>query len=233
MFIIPNVQYLGGFVIGEHREPLIYDFASIGEALFASVSYSLAPENKFPAGVKDCWVAFLWLRENAAALGADPNNVLVAGASAGGNLAAAVALKARAAGITLSGQVLMVPMLRFGAQTKSHQEFGGLSGLTTEAIVYYWNAYVNSRDDCESELCQPVVAKNLSASSPALVVVGLQDVLRDEGIEYYEQLKASGVDTKLLKIEGTHTKGLAMPWVRREIALEIKQLAANRGFSSP
>ena len=198
--------------------------------MFASVSYSLAPENKFPAGVNDCWEAFLWLRKNAVSFGADPNNVLVAGASAGGNLAAVVALKARAAKIPLTGQVLMVPMLRFGAQTLSHKEFGWLAGLTTEAILYYWMAYVGSREECETEMCQPVLATNLTSSAPALMVVGLQDVLRDEGIEYFDRLNAAGVPSKLLKIEGTHTKGLAMPWVRREIALKIRQLAANEGL---
>ena len=118
---LPLIVYFhyGGFVLGSHKEPLANVMADDVEAIVASVGYRLAPEHKFPAGVDDCWEALCWLSENAESLGADPTNIAIAGASAGGNLAAVMGLKARDNKLKLKGQAILVPMMRWGAQTES------------------------------------------------------------------------------------------------------------------
>ena len=172
-------------------------------AIVVSVDYRMAPEAKFPAPLDDCYAATVWSHENAAALGGDPARFAIGGDSAGGNLAAAVALAARErGGPAIVHQLLVYPVTDHRFDTQSYSDNGKDYFLTTEQMQWFWNHYLRGPEDAADPLASPLRAKDLSGLPPATVITAEFDPLRDEGRAYAKRLGEAGVPTKDLLYEG-------------------------------
>ena len=184
----------GGWVVGsiETHDGTCRAIASRSGCRVASVGYRLAPENRFPAAVDDCWTVTRWASGQA-------RSVAVAGDSAGGNLAAVMALRARDAGLPLACQVLVYPVTDRRFDTTSYVRNAEGYGLTLDAMRWYWDHYLPPRDHPEAS---PLRAASLAGLAPALVVVCEYDALRDEGVAYAERLRQAGVPVQLSEYEG-------------------------------
>lgn len=160
-----------------------------------AVDYRLAPEHPAPAAVDDAHAAYLWAREHAVELGADPRRVAVGGDSAGGNLAAVVTRLARDAGDPLpSLQWLIYPATDLRGGTRSRSLFADGFLLTKHDLDWFQARYVEGSGlDFPDPMVSPLLAEDLSGLSPALVVTAGFDPLRDEGDQYAAQLREAGV----------------------------------------
>jgi acetyl esterase len=186
----------GGWVIGnlETHDVVCRKLAHEGELIVVSVDYRLAPEHQFPAAVDDAITATKWIAANAIKLGIDPSRLMVGGDSAGGNLAAVVALAARDGnGPEIAGQVLIYPATDFSRKHPSHREVETSILLTHSVIGWFMNNYMGSAD-INDWRASPARAKTLAGLPPAYVLTAGADPLRDEGDEYAKRLKEAGVD---------------------------------------
>jgi len=203
--LLPALVYIhgGGFVVGSLD---LYDAdcrriaAEVG-AVVLSVDYRLAPEHPFPAGLEDCYATLTWVAENSAELGVDPDRIAVGGESAGGGLAAGVALLARdRGGPRLCLQFLGIPELDDRLETESMQTLVDSPITTIPNGEYSWDAYLGAGvrgTDQVSPYAAPARATGLAGLPPALVTAYEFDALRDEGIAYAQRLLAAGVPTEL------------------------------------
>jgi acetyl esterase len=186
----------GGFCIGSIglMDNVARELAHCARATVVSVEYRLAPEHPYPAGLDDCEAVTRWTLANAASLGASPDRVAVAGESAGGNLAAAVALRLRSnADALLAGQVLIYPSLDTSACThRSREQFAGIV-VARSTTDWFWESYSAGRDLAGDPCAAPVRAESLAGLPPAIVVLGGCDPLRDEGRLYARRLQEDGV----------------------------------------
>ena len=170
---------------------------------WSSVGYRLAPEHRYPAAVDDCVAATRWLAEKAGELGGDPARLVVAGDSAGGNLATIVARRARDdGGPPISFQALVYPATDAGLNTPSYREFAEGYGLTALGMQRFWAMYLDGADGAHPD-ASPLRAEDLTGLPPAFVLTAEADVLRDEGEAYAERLREAGVDVTLHRYEGT------------------------------
>lgn len=191
----------GGWVIGdlESHDGTCRALANASGAVVAAVDYRLAPEHPFPAAVEDAVAATRWLVDHAGDLGADGSRVAVAGDSAGGNLAAVVAITARdAGGPDLAFQLLVYPATdaRGGYPSLTENAQGYL--LTENSMRWFYGHYAPDPADWRAS---PILA-DLSGLPPALVMTAGFDPLRDEGAAYAEALRAAGVEAELINYEG-------------------------------
>jgi acetyl esterase len=194
---LPIVVYLhgGGWVIGslDTHDGLARALANRSGCRIAAVDYRLAPEHRFPAAVDDCWAVTRW------AFGQTPR-VAVAGDSAGGNLAAVMALRARDAGLRLAYQVLVYPVVDHRFDTASYAANANSYGLTLAGMRWYWDHYLGGADGADPD-ASPLRAASLAGVAPALVVVCGLDPLRDEGVAYAARLRAAGVPAEVFEYE--------------------------------
>jgi acetyl esterase len=185
----------GGWVIGnlETHDVVCRKLAYEGELIVISVDYRLAPEHKFPAAVDDAITSTKWISDNAGKLGIDASRLMVGGDSAGGNLAAVVALHARDnGGPAMAGQVLVYPATEFARTHPSHREPETSVLLTHSVIGWFANHYMGDADRSDWR-ASPARAKTFAGLPPAYVLTAGADPLRDEGDEYAAKLKAAGV----------------------------------------
>jgi acetyl esterase len=186
----------GGWVIGdlESHDVLCRQLTAASGVSVIAVDYRLAPEHKFPAAVDDAWAATRWVAAHAAALGVDGGKLAVGGDSAGGNLAAVVALLARdAGGPALALQVLIYPVTDLGAEAPSYDDFGDGFSLTRESMRWFRAHYLAGKGDGDDWRASPLRAKSLAGLAPALIVTAGFDPLRDEGAAYAARLRDAGV----------------------------------------
>jgi acetyl esterase len=202
---VPIVTYFhgGGFVIGDidtHDGPCRVLCAATG-AVVVSVDYRLAPEHRFPAALDDCVAATAWAAEHARDLGADPTRLGVAGDSAGGNLAAAVAIAARTAGgPAIRAQALVYPVVDFSTVHPSVKENGEGYLLTAAAMAWFCAQYLGDHDSADP-MASPLLA-DLADLPPAVVATAEFDPLRDEGRAYADALAGAGVAVHRLEFPG-------------------------------
>jgi acetyl esterase len=204
---LPALVYFhgGGWTFGDldTHDVICRELANLARCAVASVDYRLAPEHKFPAAVEDAVAATGWVAREARALGLDPGRIAVGGDSAGGNLAAVVALAARdAGGPALAMQLLIYPATDMAADAPSHREFADGYVLTRDAILWSRANYLRSPDDLADWHASPLRAPDLSRLPPAYVVTCGFDPLRDEGQAYAERLRAAGVPVTYECFEG-------------------------------
>ncbi|MGH8632000.1 MAG: alpha/beta hydrolase [Burkholderiales bacterium] len=195
----------GGFVIGdlETHDSACRMLANQADCIVVAVDYRLAPEYKFPAAVDDSEAALRWVALHAAEFGGDANRIAVGGDSAGGNLAAVVAILARNAGHPkLALQLLIYPATAPEPETSSHRKFAEGYVLTRNTIVWFYKQYLRSPKDANDFRYAPLVADDLSNLPPALVLVAGYDPLRDEGVDYAKRLIESGNRVRLANYEG-------------------------------
>jgi acetyl esterase len=186
----------GGWVIGDldSHDVVCRKLADDGQLIVISVDYRLAPEHKFPAAVDDAITATKWIAINGKQLGVDAARLMVGGDSAGGNLAAVVAISARDGnGPAIAGQVLIYPATDFAMTHTSHREPETSILLTHSVIKWFRDHYLNGAADAHDWRASPVRAGTLIGLPPAYVLTAGGDPLRDEGDEYAQRLKEAGV----------------------------------------
>lgn len=195
----------GGFVIGglETHDGTCRDLCDATGCVVVSVDYRLAPEHPFPAAPDDCYAVTAWLAEHGAEVGGDPTRLAVAGDSAGGNLAAVVAMMARdRGGPALCHQLLIYPVTDHHCDTASYQEHAEGYMLTRDMMRWFWSHYLADAAQGDDPLASPLRAQDLSRLPPATVITAEFDPLRDEGEAFAEKLIAAGVDTRLTRYDG-------------------------------
>lgn len=191
----------GGWVICDldSHDALCRRMANATACAVVSVDYRLAPEAKFPAAVDDGLAATAWAADNATSFGADPSKIAVAGDSAGGNIAAAVALRARDEhGPDLALQVLVYPVLDRRFDTPSYRANAEGFHLTAHTMRWFWDQYLRSDADGDDPYASPLRASSFAGLPPAVVVTAGFDPLHDEGVAYVAALRSAGVEVEHL-----------------------------------
>jgi acetyl esterase len=194
----------GGWVVGtlDTYDSLCRALAAAVPAVVVAVDYRLAPEDRFPAAVEDGYAATLWASRNAAALGGSQQRLAVAGDSAGGNLAAVVALGARDRGGPAIGfQLLVYPITDAAMDTASYREKADGYYLTAAGMRWYWDHYLGGADGLRPD-ASPLRAAFVGGLPPALVVTAEHDPLRDEGEAYAARLRDAGVAAAVRRYPG-------------------------------
>ncbi|MEO5838251.1 MAG: alpha/beta hydrolase [Acidimicrobiales bacterium] len=195
----------GGFIAGspDSHDGGARELCAQADAIVVSVDYRLAPEHKFPAAADDCHAALLWTAAHAAELGGDATRLAITGDSAGGNLAAAVALMNRdRGGPPLALQALVYPVIDPSCATPSAVANGEGYLLTTASMKWMWSLYVNGAEDYANPYAAPIAAASLAGLPPALVITAEFDPLRDEGEAYGRALEAAGVPVTISRYDG-------------------------------
>lgn len=184
----------GGWVIGniDSHDVVCRTLADEGQLVVISVDYRLAPEHRFPAAVEDAIAATEWISKNTRQLGIDASRLFVGGDSAGGNLAAVVAIHAREAGPKLAGQVLIYPATDFAMTHPSHSE-PETSALLTHTVIRWFRDHYLGASDGQHWKASPARANKFAGLPPAFVLTAGADPLRDEGDEYAKRLGEAGV----------------------------------------
>lgn len=186
-----RVLYLhgGGFLSGdlETHDPVCRLIADGAGLEVTGVAYRLAPEEPYPAAVTDCFSVLEWMAREGG------SRIAIVGDSAGGNLAAVLAIRARDAGIKLAAQVLIYPMLDAVMTSPSLVENAFVPPFTLVDCVQAWQWYLAPEVDRASADLSPLHARDLSGLAPALIVTAEFDILRDDGLRYRQKLRGSGV----------------------------------------
>jgi acetyl esterase len=195
-----------GFVVCDldTHDGMCRNLCAGANCVVVSVDYRLAPEHRFPAAPDDCLAATRWVEQNASALSGDAGRIMVAGDSAGGNLAAVTALRARdEGGPRLIGQMLIYPVTDYYQPgTPSMTENAEGYGLTRDGMIWFWDHYVRSPGDGVHPHASPIRAATLAGLPPALVATAQYDPLRDEGEYYAEALRKVGVPVEMKRWDG-------------------------------
>ena len=193
----------GGWVIGDlnSHDGVCRSLANKSGHAVLSVDYRLAPEHIFPAAFDDCVAAVKWASENAQALGIDNSRMAVGGDSAGGNLAAAVAL---AEIVPLKFQMLIYPAVDMSMESPSINENANAPILTKSVMAWFVDHYMGSEGDRGSIAASPMLASDeqLKRMPPAIVITAQFDPLRDEGEAYGKRLVESGVSATITRYNG-------------------------------
>jgi len=190
----------GGFCLGSVAlmDNVARELAHASGAAVLSVEYRLAPEHPFPAGLDDCEAVTRWALAHAADLGVPDGKIVLAGESAGGNLAATVALRLRDTDAPARpvGQVLIYPVV--DSRASDHPSRKAFLGLVVSEKMdeWFWASYGGGLDIDDEPLAAPLRSASLDHLPPALVVLGGCDLLRDEGRAYARRLAEAGVDTE-------------------------------------
>ena len=212
----------GGYVIGSNvmDDGLFAHWCRALGVVGVSVDYRLAPEHPYPAPLEDCYAALLWAHDHADEHGIDRARIGIGGGSAGGGLAAALAILARDRGeVPVAFQLLECPMLD-DRQTTPSSRMDGLKVWSREANTFGWRSYLGElygRDDVPGTAA-PAREADLRGLPPAYVSIGAADGFRDEDVEYALRLNQSGVPTELHVYPGVcHGVGMFVgtPWAER------------------
>ncbi|OAP62321.1 hypothetical protein AYL99_04524 [Fonsecaea erecta] len=200
----------GGWVVGSHEVEEVENrfLAAKAGAVVVSVDYRMAPEYKFPYAINDCFDVLQWCKSHATELGIDPEKIIVAGGSAGGNIAAVLAQKARDEGVSgIIGQILNIPVTchpnHFPSdkyEGDSYRQNKDASIIDAPKMMWFWEQYLP--DAQPDPYASPLLAKDLKNLPPALIQVAGMDPLRDEGLAYAEALKAAGNAVTLKTYKG-------------------------------
>lgn len=209
----------GGFTVGSidwvHNAAKCAHICAAAGCVVTTVEYRLAPEFPFPTAPEDCYSALLWVVDQAGELGIDPARIAIGGESAGGNLAAVVAMMSRdRGGPPLVLQVLEVPVTDMSRQSDEHpslERYGVGHGLDRAAIQAFQDDYLPGAVDRSAAYVSPLRADDLAGLPPAHVITAELDPLRDSGEAYARRLQEAGVRTTVHRFKG-HTHGSSGLW---------------------
>ncbi len=218
----------GGWVIGdlEGVDLSLRKIANRARCVVVSVDYRLAPEHPFPAAVEDTFAATCWAAEHAAELGANASRLAVGGESAGGNLAAVVALLARDAGAPLiSHQALVYPVTNHDFSTPSYTENAEGYLLTRQSMDWFWGHYLGTDGDGSDWRASPLRAESLADLPPAHILTMEFDPLRDEGEAYAARLREAGVPVVLSRYDGAIHGSFNMTELLEDGARAVEEVA--------
>lgn len=185
----------GGWVFGtlDGYDPFCRELALKSGFMVVSVDYRLAPENKFPRPLFDCYQALVWTFQNISTYNGNPCFITVCGDSAGGNLAASVALIAKERkGPSLAGQILIYPVLDYNFETDSYKKYAQHYFLTASSMIWFWNQYLPSPNEGANPLASPLRG-NIQGLPPTFLLLAHFDPLHDEGCAYAQKLKEGGI----------------------------------------
>jgi acetyl esterase len=204
---LPGLVYFhgGGWVLNflDIYDAELSDLAKASDSVIIAVNYQKAPEHPYPVPFNDCFATFLWVNENANILGIDPLKVGIGGDSAGGNLAAAVAIKTRdISGPKPAYQLLINPCNEKNFDTASYREYAEGYGLTRQRMIWFWEQYLQGSDHDQDPYACPSTAADFSNLAPAIIITAECDPLKDDGIKYEKLLRECGVQTRYLEYEG-------------------------------
>ncbi|GAA1886548.1 alpha/beta hydrolase [Actinomadura bangladeshensis] len=227
---LPAVVYLhgGGWVLGgvDNVDAACRDLAAATGCAVLNVGYRLAPEHPFPAAVDDAWAVLASAVREPDRYGIVPGAVAVAGDSAGGNLAAAVALLARDRGLPLAHQLLVYPVTDTAMDTPSWREYGTGYGLDARSLARFMDLYRGGADPADARLA-PLRAPDLAGAAPATVITAECDILRDEAEAYAHRLAAAGVPVELRRFDGVVHSFFLLPEIF-DAGAEAMEFAARR-----
>lgn len=194
----------GGWVLGDvdSVDSICRFLSREVNCVVVSVDYRLAPENKFPAAIEDAFDVTEWIFNNAPTLNGDATKIGIGGDSAGGNLAAVVALMGRDKSFSLCLQLLLYPVVKSDFTTDSYKRYGDGFGLTTAEMKWFWHHYVNNEKERKNPYISPIFADTLEHLPPAIIITAEYDPLRDEGEEYGVLLQKVGVPTFVKRYDG-------------------------------
>jgi len=195
----------GGWVIGDldTHDRDCREICVGADCIVVAVDYRLAPEHIFPAAPEDCYAALCWATANLDSLCALPGAVSVGGDSAGGNLAAAVALMARDRnGPAIAMQLLIYPVTDATMESGSYRDNADGYLLSRTMMSWFWDHYCPDLALRADPLASPIAAEDLAGLPPALVMTAEFDPLRDEGEAYAERLIAAGVEVEVRRFDG-------------------------------
>ena len=232
----PIVAYFhgGGWVLGSHEsdDAFCRDLCRRADALVLSLDYRHAPEARFPAAPEDAWAALNWVAANAEALGGDRSRLIVAGWSAGANLAAGVCQRARDEhGPAIAGQLLVTPVVDCDFSRPSYAENGEGYVLTKGLMEWFWNHYAEPAERTDPA-ASPLRAATLANLPPAAVFTSEFDPLRDEGDAYAKGLADAGVPVRHVPCRGhTHTSLTAVGMILSGARVRVEMAEALRGFA--
>jgi acetyl esterase/lipase len=197
----------GGWVFGDLDtcDSLCREISAQSRTVVASVDYRRSPEVKFPSAIEDGYAALQWLADPATARRFDlrPDEIVVGGSSAGGNMAAVLAVMTRdQAGPPLAGQVLIYPVTGYFPETLSYTENATGFGFDASFMPWMWEQYLASPKQGHDPRVAPLLTSNLAHVAPALVLTAEYDLLRDEGEQYAARLDQAGVPTQMTRYNG-------------------------------
>ncbi len=195
----------GGWVIGsiDEADTVARKLAERTSCAVVLAGYRLAPEHRYPVAVEDSWAALEWTGERLDGLAGAGAPLFVAGDSAGGNLAAVMALRARdRGGPPLAAQILIYPVTDADFDRPSYTDPANQVLLTREAMTWFWDHYAPDPARRAEADASPLRADDLSGLPPAVVLTAEHDVLRDEGEAYAERLREAGVAVNVMRHEG-------------------------------
>ena len=201
---LPGLLWIhgGGYVLGkvERDDAMAANLCRTAGCAIASVEYRLAPEHPFPAPLEDCYAALKWFAGSSAELGVEKSRIAIGGASAGGGLAAGLALLARdRAEVQLAGQLLIYPMIDDRNIAPANAERPDTHVWTRENNRAGWQAYLGREPGAADVSCYAAASRapDLSRLPPAYIAVGDLDLFLEENIEYARRLLSAGVPTEL------------------------------------
>ncbi|PSO21967.1 alpha/beta hydrolase fold domain-containing protein [Bradyrhizobium sp. MOS003] len=231
----PVVVYFhgGGWVLGDEQsdEPFCRDMVRRTGMMFVSVGYRHAPEHRFPTAAEDGYAATRWIAEHATELGGRPGPVLVAGWSAGGNIAAVTCQLARdRGGPEIAGQLLICPVTDCSFDRPSYNDNAAGYFLTRGLMYWFWDLYCSPADRADPR-ASPLRGK-VEKLPPAFVTTCEFDPLRDEGIAYAEAMSAAGVPVEQLKAHGHfHSSFTMVDVVITGVSGRVQMAEALRRFA--
>ncbi|HEX3588047.1 MAG TPA: alpha/beta hydrolase [Pseudonocardiaceae bacterium] len=204
---LPVLAYFfgGGWTLGtiDTSDGVCRALTNAAGCVTVAVGYRLAPEHKFPAAVDDCYAGTAWMAAHAAELGVDARRLAVGGDSAGGNLAAAVTLKAKAiGGPALLHQLLVYPNTDHASDTASLRENTDEALFNAKSVDWYWRHYLRAAEDGGHPLASPLRAADLTGLPPATLITAEYDPLRDQAEAYGDRLRAAGVPVEVSRYAG-------------------------------
>ena len=228
----PVVLYIhgGGWVLADLNT---YDssaraLANAAQAVVVSTEYRHAPESQFPAAHEDTFTVYRSLIDNARAVNGDPARIAVVGESAGGNMAASIALRARDEGVQMPlYQVLIYPVANAALDTASQRENVNARPLSTPMLPWFYERYLRSPADALSPYFSVLRAPNLSGLPPATIITAEIDPLRSEGRAYAERLRDAGVPVDYKNYDGVTHEFFGMGAVLDDAKQAVAQAAAG------
>ena len=196
----PAIIYFhgGGWVLNfiDIYDPVLSALANRTDSVIIAVSYQKAPEHPYPIPLNDCYAAFIWAHEHAQELGINTEKIGVSGDSAGGNLAAAVVLKARDSnGPKIAYQFLIYPCINRDLETSSYITFESGFGLSRKSMEWFWEQYLQGAAHDLDPYAVPISAKSFANLPPTIMITAEFDPLKDDGALYESALRKAGVKT--------------------------------------
>ncbi|MEV9641421.1 alpha/beta hydrolase [Mammaliicoccus sciuri] len=196
----------GGWVIGdlETSDAGCRLLAEQTGRVVVSVDYRLAPEYRFPVPVEDSYAALCWANDHASELNAIADDIVVSGDSAGGNLAAVMAILSQENnGPAITAQALIYPVTNLDFTTPSYEKFAEGFGLDKDLMIWFGEYYINNEEEFKHPKISPLLHENLSNLPPTIIIAAENDVLVDEGVQYRDKLQEAGVTVEYLQLDGS------------------------------